>query len=379
MKNKQWKISFCIVCMNRLHQLRETLLRNINENKRYPDLEFILLDYNSSDGMEEWAKDHLGDLIAGGRLVYYRTREPRSFSHSHSKNIAFKLATGDIVCNINADHFAGEGYAEYINEKFNNDPNIVLTPIGLYDKQTKYSPPKDVMGKVCVKKSDFMLVKGFDERMAKYGFEDHDFTNRLVLQGVKRVHITDAVFLNFIAHPEDERYIIDTSIVESLHVCYFTPSVSELIILYKNGFFEKGTMINYLTVNASDCLNFNKPMGSPFPFYIKTNGLNGWLKGVWRQEGLHIQLFAEKEGDVLFSFNLEDAEEPAWMDEDERKRYFRIVDPVVVDSILRFNVYYYNRILMEDNLARHKLVVNENEFGKATVFKNFDNGSAIFI
>jgi len=51
MKYKHFKISFCIVCMNRLHQLSQTLLQNIRDNEDYSELEFIVLDYNSNDGM----------------------------------------------------------------------------------------------------------------------------------------------------------------------------------------------------------------------------------------------------------------------------------------------------------------------------------------
>ena len=37
------KISFCITCKNRLHQIRQTLLKNIEDNRRLQELvEFVL-------------------------------------------------------------------------------------------------------------------------------------------------------------------------------------------------------------------------------------------------------------------------------------------------------------------------------------------------
>ncbi|HEX6426988.1 MAG TPA: glycosyltransferase, partial [Niastella sp.] len=115
-KNSPAKISFCIVCMNRLHHLQQTFLRNIHDNDDYPNLEIVLLDYNSQDGMELWVNENLREFIAAGRVTYYKTFEPQVFSHSHSKNLAFRLASGDIVCNINADHFTGKGFGHYVNE-----------------------------------------------------------------------------------------------------------------------------------------------------------------------------------------------------------------------------------------------------------------------
>ena len=66
----------------------------------YEQLEFVLLDYNSQDGMEEWVKENLSQHISSGKVSYYKTFEPSSFKHSHAKNLALKLASNNIVCSI---------------------------------------------------------------------------------------------------------------------------------------------------------------------------------------------------------------------------------------------------------------------------------------
>ena len=66
------KISFCIVCMNRLYHLKETLIKNIEDNISYEKLEFILLDYNSTDGLEDWVKSNMKDYIEKDSLKYCR-------------------------------------------------------------------------------------------------------------------------------------------------------------------------------------------------------------------------------------------------------------------------------------------------------------------
>lgn len=56
------KISFCITCMNRLEHLQATLERNIPDNLPEGQVEFVLLDYYSTDGLHEWVRQHMGEL-----------------------------------------------------------------------------------------------------------------------------------------------------------------------------------------------------------------------------------------------------------------------------------------------------------------------------
>lgn len=103
------KISFCITCMNRLEHLQATLERNILDNLPEGQVEFVLLDYHSTDGLPEWVRQHMGGYISRGVLNYYRTEEPQHYLRSHSRNMAFRLAQGDILCNLDADNFSGGG------------------------------------------------------------------------------------------------------------------------------------------------------------------------------------------------------------------------------------------------------------------------------
>ena len=63
------KISFCTVCMNRLHHLKMTLQKNISDNRDYSNLEFIILDYNSSDGLGEYIRDNFNEEILNKKLI----------------------------------------------------------------------------------------------------------------------------------------------------------------------------------------------------------------------------------------------------------------------------------------------------------------------
>ena len=62
------QISFCITCMNRLKHLQETLEKNILDNFLVDEVEFVVLDYNSQDGLEEWIAQSMMKYIEMGIL-----------------------------------------------------------------------------------------------------------------------------------------------------------------------------------------------------------------------------------------------------------------------------------------------------------------------
>ena len=109
------RISICTTVMNRLKDLKLTLPKNMADNADYPNLEFVVLDYNSTDGLGEWIKTEMMEYIKSGRLTYARISEPKYFYMAHSRNLAFKIASGEIVNNLDADNFCQKGFAYYIN------------------------------------------------------------------------------------------------------------------------------------------------------------------------------------------------------------------------------------------------------------------------
>ena len=169
------KISICTTCMNRLGNLKETLPKNIEDNKDYPNVEFVLLDYNSADGLEDWVKQNMMDHINSGRLVYYKTSEPEHFRMGHSRNVAFKLSTGDIVNNVDADNFIGKGFIDVINKLAELCPERAI-----------FAKGKRMMhGRIGLYKNEFLTLGGYDEDLLGYGFDDHSVVYRAMALGHK--------------------------------------------------------------------------------------------------------------------------------------------------------------------------------------------------
>ena len=98
--------------MGRLNHLQETLPKNLYGNQGFEGLEFVLLDYSSRDGLAGWIKARFMPEIKSGLLVYYRAEGYQRFFMAHAKNVAHRLARGEIVCNVDADNLTGWGFED---------------------------------------------------------------------------------------------------------------------------------------------------------------------------------------------------------------------------------------------------------------------------
>lgn len=170
---RKYKISICTTCMNRAEDVKQTLLQNIADNIGYGKVEFVLLNYNSTDGLDRWVKDEAANYIDNGILNYYRTYEPKFYSMTHSRNVAFKLAQGDIVNNVDSDHFTNPGFAERINLLANQG---VKKPMFIKSSQKN-------RGRIGFFKKQFMWLGGYNEYIRGYGFDDEDLRIRACAVG----------------------------------------------------------------------------------------------------------------------------------------------------------------------------------------------------
>jgi GT2 family glycosyltransferase len=170
---REFSISLCTTCMGRLDDLLQTLPTNIADNADYPRVEFVLLDYNSQDGLEKWVKENMSGHVESGKLVYARTTEPKWYHMAHSRNVAFKLATGEIVCNVDADNWTGPGFATALNRLANEKPERAVFVKGW----------RLLRGRVGLYRKEWLeLLGGYDESLTGYGHDDRDLVDRSLLQ-----------------------------------------------------------------------------------------------------------------------------------------------------------------------------------------------------
>lgn len=200
------RISFCITCMGRLHHLEETIFRNIEENADYPNLEFVLLNYNSPDGLDAWYRKNAQKLK---NVVYFKEHTINRWRMPHAKNLAHVLSTGDIVCNLDADNCTGKGYASIVAKKFADCPESIVTHLhgGGFG------------GRVALRRADFNRLRGYDEQLSwGWGWEDDDLKVRAQQAGLKleKIWMPDD---RAIGHDNSERikYMPEWKTVEEAH------------------------------------------------------------------------------------------------------------------------------------------------------------------
>lgn len=195
---KYRKISICTTCMNRTHDLKKTLIQNINDNKNYPNIEFVVLNYNSNDDMHSFmTSNDIKYLIKMGIVKYFITKYPKHYSMAHSRNIAFKNATGQIVTNVDADNYTGKNFADFLNKLADISPEKAF-----------FAKGKRMMhGRIGMYKNEFIKIGGYNEELKGYGFDDHDLMIRSMSLGYKLMWwsgISDVDFTQRIKTPRSE-------------------------------------------------------------------------------------------------------------------------------------------------------------------------------
>lgn len=200
------KISLCTTCMNRLHDLQMTLPQNIFDNLDYDQLEFVLLDYSSEDGLEEWVKREMSVWIRQGVLNFYRANGHTRYLPSHSRNVTFRLATGDIVVNVDADNYIGEGFARRINQcmAMRKEHIIAVSERFLRPHSTRLL----LKGRFALYRNDLLALGGFDEDLddqGGYSNEDLHLVLRAMMLGYRIVRFESRFVNNRIETPEPAR------------------------------------------------------------------------------------------------------------------------------------------------------------------------------
>jgi hypothetical protein len=345
--------------MNRMHHLKQTLPVNIAENQDDPNLEFVVLNYNSGDDMDQWMRTHMDRHIASGLVKYYRTNEPKSFSLAHSKNMATKLAEGDIICNMDADNFAGPGYVRWVRERFAEAGlDILITTI-----RKDSIPYRDQGGKLCFTKDLFTSLKGYDESLLGYGMDDVELSYRMENAGAKRVFIEKDEYLRFIPHSDQERVANHLYPNNLKHIYQYIPEATNLWqrILYL--FIDNS--VAELIYHYQDSLRSNLVV----TFLGWTIDQEEHRKGTFCQTGNQLKLtFADASGvdytmDETYLYPTDASSGPVW-------REIKAGDDLHYMCRMGYNECQNRRKLLDNERAGE--FINEKGWGQGNVFRNFD-------
>lgn len=161
------KISICVPCGNRAHDLKRTLPGMLEAADNSPPAEVSVLDYNSTDGLRKYI-DGLGFVP---NLVYHRYAGRDHYHIAHAYNLAVMASTGDYVAIMGADAMLAPEYVEMLR--------------ALIDRGCIWMRGRHYKGIICVEREEFIDAGGYDERFEFYGAEDRDLEARLRRRGGK--------------------------------------------------------------------------------------------------------------------------------------------------------------------------------------------------
>ena len=133
--------------------------------------------------------------VESGLLVYARTQEPQFFHMAKAKNLAHRLATGEIVCNLDADNYATAEFTQHLLTLFSATEDIV----------THGSGGNGFYGRVAVTRNWFYKLGGYDECLNEgWGYDDSDFVARAKKAGLKEKELPPQ-FGQAVDHSDVER------------------------------------------------------------------------------------------------------------------------------------------------------------------------------
>ena len=102
------ELSFCIHIKNRASQLKQTLRKNLNDNAGLKDkIEFVLVDFASSDGISEWVISNFREELEEEYLKLYKVFDFPYWHASTAKNTSHYLGESKILVNLDCDNFTG--------------------------------------------------------------------------------------------------------------------------------------------------------------------------------------------------------------------------------------------------------------------------------
>src|ERR1039458_7092272 len=158
-------IVFATTCKGRAQHIEKTLPKNLTDNPE-EFCRFLLLNYNSPDGLLSYLVDNYKDALKSGKLTLYSYPADGPFHMAHAKNMAHRLGIlegADILVTLDADNFAGDGFGKFIADKFAKDPTgMYLCP--KFGPSNKGKLPRGYAGRLAVRPQDFIKAGGVNEK-----------------------------------------------------------------------------------------------------------------------------------------------------------------------------------------------------------------------
>lgn len=163
-------ISLCIPCMNRVHNLRQTLPLVIEAANASPPVEIVVLNYNTDDDLDEYIAT-INGLEEPNSLLYRRYTGKRKYYHStHARNLTVLASSGEYIIQLDTEIILPHDFMAYIRGRLE-----ATHPVWMCEGEVGRC--------IIVQRQEFIEAGGYDERFDVYAPEDKDICLRLHRRG----------------------------------------------------------------------------------------------------------------------------------------------------------------------------------------------------
>jgi len=151
-----------------------------------------------------------------------------------------------------------------------------------------------------MKKADFMQIRGYDEAIKGYGFEDNDIKNRLLNLGRTQIGFEQKEFLEAISHSEEERIKNEFTYnhLQALFVEKINYQQAKIIFIYKDLTYESAIIADNIYTQFENQDYFVKPLEVLNRYFIVEKNIE---KGIFNAElTKNAHLIEKKETIILY-------------------------------------------------------------------------------
>jgi len=187
--------SIIIPCKGRLNHLRKSLRNLLRLRGNY---EVVIVDFNCPQKTYDILHRKYSSYINSGYLKVIKTDvEENHWNLSESRNWGYKHCSGDYLLFLDADTILKGDFIEN---------TLSLVDETHFATGTTGEPKYWCCGCMMVKRTHFEKVKGYNEELKGWGYEDFDMYGRLNDLGLTRNTFNESLIHN-LAHSDSQRNI----------------------------------------------------------------------------------------------------------------------------------------------------------------------------
>lgn len=179
-------ICIYIYVMNRTQNIKDNISSWLNQTID----QLIIIDWSSTEEFYDVIKD-----LCDKRILYVRVPNETNFYRTYAQNLAGDLCKYNKICKLDSDIKLSDRF-------FENHP---LVPGMFYVGEwlcARNENEKHTHGNTYLFLHDYLRINGYNEYVKSYGWDDSDFTVRLMLCGLNKVLFN----LNMFYHvPHDDK------------------------------------------------------------------------------------------------------------------------------------------------------------------------------